>query len=144
MTAVVVGVDGSPGSDLAVAFAAEEARLRDLPLRVVCAWEAPALEYAGAAFIPAEDLWNQAEQRAAEVVRTAVALASAEPGLAVEGLAVEGHAAKVLAERGRGAALLVVGSRGHSGFAGVVLGSVGDAPAHHPPCPLVIVPGDGA
>ena len=47
---VVVGVDGSPESDAALAFAVTEARLRDLPLRVVSAWEPSASTYVGEAF----------------------------------------------------------------------------------------------
>jgi nucleotide-binding universal stress UspA family protein len=134
---IVVGVDGSAGADRALEFALDEARLRGEPLRAVCAWQTPALEYAGAVFVPADDLWREAERHAEEIVRAAVARAS---GVAAEGRAVEGHPVRILAEEAQGAALLVVGTRGHGGFAGLVLGSVSSALAHHPPCPLVIVP----
>jgi nucleotide-binding universal stress UspA family protein len=52
MTRIVVGIDGSPPADAALAFAVQEARLRQLPLRIVCAWEIAAIEYTGAAFAP--------------------------------------------------------------------------------------------
>ena len=51
-----------------------------------------------------------------------------------------GSAALVLIREGHASDLLVVGSRGHGGFAGLVLGSVSSQLAHHAPCPVVIVP----
>jgi nucleotide-binding universal stress UspA family protein len=54
----------------------------------------------------------------------------------------EGHATKVLLDAGRGARMLVLGSRGHGGFAGLLLGSVSSACAQHATCPVVVVHGD--
>ena len=139
MPSIVVGVDGSPGGELALRFALEEAKLRGLPLRIVCAWETPALEYAGAAYIPSQDLRLDAKRHADDVVAGAVAIAAAEPGVQAEGLAVEGHPASVLVEQAGDAALLVVGSRGRGGFASLVLGSVSQSIAHHAFCPIAIV-----
>jgi nucleotide-binding universal stress UspA family protein len=61
-------------------------------------------------------------------------------GVEVEQEIREGPAAPVLIEAGRGAALLVLGSRGRGGFAGLLLGSVSQQCAQHPPCPVVILP----
>jgi nucleotide-binding universal stress UspA family protein len=136
---VVVGFDGSPGAEAALRFAAEEATLRGLPLRIVSAWEAPSSAYVGEAFAPTPDAFLQAEQRAEELSRAAVELA-ASLGVEAEGVAVEGHPATMLIEQARDAALLVVGSRGHGTAASLLLGSVSRRLAHHAPCPLVIVP----
>jgi nucleotide-binding universal stress UspA family protein len=59
--------------------------------------------------------------------------------VAVERKAVEGMAAQVLVDEAAGADLLVVGSRGHGGFAGLLLGSVSQQCAHHASCPVVII-----
>jgi nucleotide-binding universal stress UspA family protein len=141
MQGIVVGIDGSEASDAALAFALEEAKLRKLPLRIVCAWEVPALEYAGAAFVPTPDLAESAQRVADEALARAVAQVGSDPGVHVETAAVHGHPAQVLVEQASDATLLVVGTRGHGGLAGLVLGSVSQAVAHH--CgatPLVIVP----
>jgi nucleotide-binding universal stress UspA family protein len=57
----------------------------------------------------------------------------------IERRVIEGAAAAVLVEESRGADLLVVGSRGHGGFAQLLLGSVSQQCAHHAECPVVIV-----
>jgi nucleotide-binding universal stress UspA family protein len=65
MTGIVVGFDGSPPAEAALAFALEEARLRKLPLRIVYAWEIPSIEYAGVAVTPTPDLAAEAEHHVA-------------------------------------------------------------------------------
>ncbi len=136
---VVVGFDGSPGAESALRFAAEEATLRGLPLRIVCAWEAPPATYVGEAFVPTPDAFLDAERRAEDVLRRAVELATGL-GVEAEALSVEGHPATMLVEQAQGATLLVVGSRGHGTAASLLLGSVSRRLAHEAPCPLVIVP----
>lgn len=138
MTRIVVGIDGSPPADAALAFAVQEARLRQLPLRIVCAWEIAAIEYTGAAFAPT-DLRAEAEHHAEEVLARAVEAIGREPGIEIETVAAPGHPPAVLVERSEGATLLVVGTRGRGGFARVVLGSVSQAVAHQGLCPLAIV-----
>lgn len=140
MSGIVVGIDGSPAADAALAFALEEAKLRNLPLRIVCAWEIPSLEYAGATFAPVPDLSAEAEHHADKVLTSAAAKVGPDPGIHVETIAVQGHPATVLLEQAPNATLLVLGTRGRSGLASLVLGSVSQAVAHHCPRPLVIVP----
>jgi len=142
MQGIVVGIDGSEASDAALAFALDEAKLRKLPLRVVCAWEIPAMEYAGAAFVPTPDLAESAERDADKALARAVTKLGSDPGVHVETAAIPGHPAKVLLEQAAGATLLVVGTRGHGGLAALVLGSVSQAVAHHCPSPLAIVPAE--
>ncbi len=62
------------------------------------------------------------------------------PGVEIEAVLLGGDAAATLIESAKGADLLVVGSRGRGGFAGLLLGSVSQQCAHHPPCPLAIIP----
>jgi len=141
MTGIVVGIDGSPAADAALSFALEEAKLRNLPLRVVCAWEIPAIEYAGAPFAVTPDLTIEAEHSAGRVLGEAAEKIGANPGVHVETLAVHGHPPNVLLDQARDATLLVVGTRGRNTLASLVLGSVSQTVAHHCPSPLTIVPG---
>ena len=136
---VVVGVDGSPEADVALAFAAAEAKLRGVPLRVVCAWEPSASDYAGEAFAPTPDAFVAAEDHAEDVLRAALGRVPHD-GVAVEALAVEGSPASVLLEQAAGAALLVVGTRGRGAARRVLLGSVSTEVAHNASCPVTVVP----
>jgi nucleotide-binding universal stress UspA family protein len=151
---IVVGVDGSPGSEAALAWALGEARLRGAKLRLIHAYQVPALAFgdvgmgapgtAGQAAF-AEDIErirSTSEAQAKSLVEATLqhAGADAASGLEIELDAVEGPAAQVLIEAGRGVDLLVVGSRGHGGFVGLLLGSVSQQCAQHPPCPVLIHP----
>ncbi len=136
---IVVGVDGSPEADGALAFALEEARLRNATLRIVCAWEPPSAAYAGEAFAATADIFVEAEQRAETVLRSALGQVEGS-GVETEAIAQEGGAASVLAEQSAGALLLVVGSRRHGAAKRLLLGSVSTDLAHHVACPLAIVP----
>ena len=136
---IVVGIDGSPGSQPALRFAADEARLRGVKLRVVIAAQIPTAIYfassALAAFDP--DATRRTARDLAELdVETVVGPRRSQN---VEVTALAGGAASVLIEESRRAQLLVVGSRGHGGFAGLLLGSVGQHCAAHAHCPVVIV-----
>ncbi len=140
MSGIVVGIDGSPAADAALAFALEEAKLRNLPLRVVSASEVPSIEYAGAAFVPTPDLSEEADHHADDVIARAIELIGPDPGIPVEAKSIHGHPATVLVEEARGATLLVVGTRGRGGLKSIVLGSVSQAIAHHCAVPVAIVP----
>jgi nucleotide-binding universal stress UspA family protein len=135
---IVVGVDGSTCARDALRFALDEARLRNGALRVVTAWHVPPMAYSGG-FAPVVDP-REYEEYAETVGRQALAaLREEREGVDVQCVTKEGQAARVLLEQSQGADLLVVGSRGHGGFAGLLLGSVGQQVAHHAACPVVIV-----
>jgi nucleotide-binding universal stress UspA family protein len=136
---IVAGVDGSAAGDAALEFAVTEARLRGLPLRVVCAWEPPTSTYVGEAFAMTPDAFVAAEHHAEDVLRAAVERIPHDEIL-VEALSIEGRAATVLVEQAVGAELLVVGSRGRGAAKRLLLGSVSSEVAHHAPCPVTIVP----
>jgi nucleotide-binding universal stress UspA family protein len=135
---IVVGVDGSEHGDRALAWAIDEARLRSARLRLVCAWHVPAAVYGAPGFVPPVDVDSTVREVAEKSVEEAAAKAR-EAGIEADAVIREGHAAQVLLEAADDADLLVIGSRGHGGFSGLLLGSVSAQCAHHAPCALVIV-----
>jgi nucleotide-binding universal stress UspA family protein len=137
---IVVGFDGSSAAEAALAVALEEAKLRNLPLRVVCSWEVPPLEYAGAAFAPIDDLNTAAQQHAERTIADAIAKLDTGSGVQVEAVAVQGHPSTVLIEQAEDALMLIVGTRGLSTLKGIMRGSVSQSLSHHCPIPLLIVP----
>jgi nucleotide-binding universal stress UspA family protein len=140
---IVVGLDGSEPSKAALRWALEEARLRGSAVRVVYAWFAYPALVPGAPLLASdwESLRRSAEEYMEEIVGSEVEPASE---LDVTAVAVHGTAADVLVRQARGAEMLVVGSRGHGGFAGLLLGSVSQQCVQHAPCPVVIVRGTEA
>jgi nucleotide-binding universal stress UspA family protein len=141
MATVVVGVDGSNGARAALEFAAHEAAMRAARLRVVCAWEIPPIVYAEG-FAPGMDASTLRgfADGAETLVREAVTAAKElEPSLEAEGKVVEGQPAQELLEEARGADLIVVGNRGHGGFASLLLGSVSHQVVQHAACPVAVV-----
>lgn len=136
ITGVVVGYDGSEEGIRALDWAADEARARGLPLTVVHAWDV----YLGSPVaMPMVDLGDIAQQTLDGGVDH---LRKQAPDVSVRGVLVSGQAAAKLIEAGKSADLMVLGSRGLGGFAGLVLGSVSAQVAAHTPCPVVIVRGD--
>jgi nucleotide-binding universal stress UspA family protein len=140
---IVVGVDGSEGGAAALEFAAGEAAFRGARLRIVSAWQVPVVAAHGGDFGPAPldpATLDAFRARAQQVADDAfAALKKLQPSLEGEALAVQGHAADVLLERGADAALIVVGRRGLGGFKSLLLGSVSQQVVQHATCPVVVV-----
>ena len=118
--------------------------MRNDPLVLVHVWDRPQA-YAplglGAYPVDPEPVHEAATHLLEQLVAEARELAR---GVDVRGELVEGPPASGLLEASRTAELVVVGSRGHGGFASLLLGSVSQQVAHHASCPVVIVPEEGA
>jgi nucleotide-binding universal stress UspA family protein len=133
---IVVGVDGSDCSKAALQWAAEQARITSHKLRAVTTWEWPSL-YGDAVSWPAD---MNLEENAKDVLRESVEkVLGADGADGVEMVVLEGHPSVVLREESTRAELLVVGSRGHGEFVGMLIGSVSEFLATHAGCPVVIV-----
>ncbi|MFC9288995.1 universal stress protein [Streptomyces sp. NPDC057052] len=140
---LVVGVDGSEPSLRAVDWAADEAALRGVPLRVVYAslWE----RYEGDSL--AEDLTDDLEGAAEQVTAEAVVRVAANraalrrPDVKVSTDVLPEEPESALVREGRNACALVLGHRGRSGLVEVLLGSVGLSVAAHADCPVIVLRG---
>jgi nucleotide-binding universal stress UspA family protein len=164
---IVVGVDASPGAKTALAWAAEEARLRQAVLQVVYAYHSQELTapyyfpsqhalpgtVVGAAGEPSQQemtatLQDRAEfeeafrGRAEQLLEALLGeLEETASRLEVQPTVVaERHPAEALVKLSADADLLVVGSRGRGGFTELLLGSVSHAAVLHAVCPVVVVP----
>jgi nucleotide-binding universal stress UspA family protein len=137
---IVVGVDGSEPSKAALEWAVEEARLRGASLRVVYAWNEYPMVIPGGPVLPYDP--EELKRSAHDFVERLVEETLGTPqDVEITTVALLGPAAGVLVDAAVGAEMLVVGSRGHGGFAGLLLGSVSQQCVHHAPCPVVIVRG---
>jgi nucleotide-binding universal stress UspA family protein len=135
-TRIVVGVDGSPSSVQALRWALEQARITGAPACAVCAWDLPA----SPTYVAVEEDIGYREEGARTVLDGAIKDATGDAAtLPVQREVVCGHPAKVLVDASTDAGLLVVGSRGHGGFAGLLLGSVSQHVVAHASCPVVVV-----
>lgn len=139
---IVVGVDGSDASTMVLHWAASLAEANNAELDAVLAWQFPVgLGWPAGWGVGsrAQDAQPNAEAALAEAVERAYGPAKPH-GLRM--IARQGNPAGVLIEASADAALLVVGSRGHGGFAGLLLGSVSRNCAEHAHCPVLVVHGD--
>ena len=148
--AVVVGVDGSAGAREALLWALGEARLRQWPVRAVHAWmfgyiggSVEGYPYWGGSLgsytslgVDLKDLHRAAEDL---LERALAEVGNETDGVEIEPQVVQGPAAEVLVNAATPEDLLVVGSRGHGGFADLLLGSVSQQCVHHAACPVVVV-----
>lgn len=126
---IVVGFDGSEGSEKALRWTAGEARLRGAKVAVVRAWTR-------GEFVTDDELAHIVDKKLEEDVYSVL---GDDPGFELEFFAEQGRPTKVLVEMARGADMLVVGSRGHGGFAGLLIGSVSQQVATHTSAPVVVI-----
>ena len=137
---IVVGVDGSQSSEAALAWAVRQAELTGATVEAVIAWHWPvaygAIPFAPAGVMMDTDFAGTAARVLAAAISDTVDVASP---VKVSSTVREGNPAQILLEAAGGADLLVVGSRGHGGFAEALLGSVSQHCVHHAPCPVVII-----
>lgn len=134
---IVVGVDGSEASVKALEWAVNQAGLTGAKVEAVQAWEVPAMYGTGMMVLPGGEEFDAGARKSldASVSRALGDRRDVE----VEPHTVSGHAAKVLIDMAQGADLLVVGSRGHGGFVGALVGSVSHYCVSHAECPVVVV-----
>jgi nucleotide-binding universal stress UspA family protein len=133
---IVVGVDGSSPSLRALRWAAHQAKLTGAALEIITCWELPT-SYAWFWEAPPESDPGGDVRRNLQMMVAGVL--GDDPGIDVELTAVEGHPSRVLLDAARGASLLVVGSRGHGEFTGMLLGSVSNYCVSHASCPVTAV-----
>lgn len=132
---IVVGVDGSEPSKSALRWAIAQARLTGGSVDAVIAWRFPSTY----GWAPYPDGLPDLEGMAKRTLIAALAEVSGlEPDVLVRPIVTEGNAAGALLDAAKGADLLVVGSRGHGGFASALLGSVSMQCVLHAHCPVLV------
>ncbi|WP_199422819.1 universal stress protein [Actinotalea solisilvae] len=136
---VLVGVDGSPASLHAADWAAEHARRHGYGMHLVCSYAVPSFTAAAldGGYAALDDTAIAAGARAVLDEATERVRAT---GVRVTSAVATGDAAAVLVDLSRGAATVVVGTRGRGGFAERLLGTVSSALPAHAHCPTVVVP----
>jgi nucleotide-binding universal stress UspA family protein len=135
---IVAGVDGSASSLEALRWAIRQAELTGSSVDAVIAWQPPAASGLGWGVAVVDD--TDYAELAAKTLAEAISMA-ADPAsrVRVRPLVGQGNAAQVLLDASADADLLVVGSRGHGGFASALLGSVSLHCTHHAHCPVVVI-----
>ena len=139
---IVVGVDGSPASDVATEWAARDAQLRNMPLTVVHVL--PATEMGPWVDIPiSADYWAERDRRVERILDDAMRVVKNATSGAVD-LPTERHvhsgpAVPTLVDMSKDAEMVVVGCRGFGGVKGLLLGSVSSGLVHHAHCPVAVI-----
>jgi nucleotide-binding universal stress UspA family protein len=130
---IVVGVDGSEHSNAALKWALAEAQEHSGMVTAVLAWQVPFVSFPGA--FDREEL----EQAYKQFLIETVSAIAPTPAVPLETLVAEGDPTESMVEASKGANLLVMGIRGRSRFAGLLLGAVSQAVAANAHCPVVLV-----
>jgi nucleotide-binding universal stress UspA family protein len=136
---ILVGVDGSPGSRVALSWAAAEAADHLADLVVLDVWEPALLPALGSGSVPHGNVADAGEEAADKLLEIIKEELGEQPSMVVRPRVTQGNPAEVLIEESADADLLVVGTRGRGGFAGLVLGSVSQHVAAYAKCPVAVV-----
>ena len=140
MARIVVGTDGTEGSDEAVRFAAAEASAAGAVLEIVTVWPEPDTVTLGAVGAPQYVNREPGEGTAEHVLKKAAAIAAgAAPDITIDPVPMAGDTVEVLCDASADADLLVIGSRGRSEFKALVRGSVSHDCLHRARCPVAVV-----
>lgn len=131
---IVVGVDGSPASLSALEWAVRQGALTGAVVEAVTAWHFPAT-YGEYQILDPVD-WHSNAQTIQDI---AVKEVLGDETASLVRRVAQGHPVTVLLDAAAGADLLVVGSRGHGGFIGMLLGSVSEHVVAHARCAVVVV-----
>jgi nucleotide-binding universal stress UspA family protein len=131
---IVVGIDGSNASLSALEWAARQAEFTDASLEIVAAWDWPTSF--GWSVVP--DGYDPSGELRSMIEPLVATLQVAHPEVVVTWKIVEGHPAPVLIKESIGAELLVVGSRGHGEFLGMLIGSTSEHCVANAACPVVV------
>jgi len=137
---VVVGVDGSDPSVAALSWASRYGAATGATVRAVRVWHYPTSAGLPPGKTP-QPVEGEVEGWIRDELSDAVAKASLDPSAQVETKIVYGHPAEALIDESRGQSLLVVGHRGHGGFAEVVTGSIAIHCVNHATVPVVVIRG---
>ena len=132
---IVVGIDGSPASLDALDWAGRQATLTHSALEMIMTWDWPTT-YGWAMYFP--ERYNPSEGMPEMLSKAAADLRTKYPDIEVTFRVVQGNPAPLLVEASRGADLLVVGSRGHGEFVGMLIGSVSEYCATNAHCPVLV------
>lgn len=139
---VVVGVDGSTCSRAALRWGLAQAELTGSTVEAVAAWQPPEVYRYTLGWSPSVPEGTEFAKIAEQALQETVAAVRdqldhpAEVTIRVD----EGHPVQVLMDAARTAQILVLGSRGHGTFTGILLGSVSQHCVQHAPCPVVVIP----
>jgi nucleotide-binding universal stress UspA family protein len=139
---IVVGVDGSPGSKIALKWAMNQAKLTGATIEAVIAWQDPAIYGSAFGWTSVAFEGDTYALNMVKVLDDTIAEVSGgvEAPVTVLPRVVQGHPVEALLKAAADAQLLVVGTRGHGTFAGIMLGSVSQHCVQRAPCPVVVVP----
>ena len=139
---IVVGVDGSADSQLALDWAVDEARQRNGQIHLVTAWNKSSLAWFPAVLETAAGglAVQDSPQDDAGVLHAKAMKFVTDAGVPATGQVVREHSpSAVILKAAKDADLVVVGSRGHGGFLGLHLGSVSTQVVNHAPCPVLVI-----
>jgi nucleotide-binding universal stress UspA family protein len=136
---IVVGVDGSASSRIALTWAAAEAGVHNADLIVLNVWEHTLPPPSGSVSVSERFVPDESQQTAEDLVKVIREELGEDPPMPVQPRVKQGSPAKVLIDESADADLLVVGTRGHGGFRGLILGSVSQHVAAYAKCPVAVI-----